>query len=343
MKGMTIENVLKKLMKECKLGEMIAPARSVSGGFLHRMYKVTTETGIYAVKHLNAEIMKRPTARENYARAEKIEKILEENKIPIVPAMAFDGKKMQNTEGEFFYIFKWQKGEITDWNHISKEQCHMAGNILGRIHAIELKDEDARTYDPMQKPEVSRTDWQGYVQKAKEAGSPIAALLEENEALFLYAEAEMNKARAALPPVICMSDEDMDPKNIMWDEGSPRVIDLECLDYGNPASHVLQLALQWAGVVTCELDIDKMNAYLEGYLAAYDNNFRDYEDILGVAYTWVEWLEYNIRRALGECVDEAEREMGISQVKQTTERIAHIKENEHRIKEVLKRYKTDLQ
>jgi len=338
---MTIEKLLKELMETCRLGEIIAKTEPVEGGFLHRMYKVTTETGTYAVKHLNPEIMKRPTAVENYARAEKIERILEENQIPIVPSLVFDGKKMQTTEGQFFYIFKWQKGKITDWGNISKEQCYMAGNILGRIHAIELEDKEAA--GRIQAPELSRINWQGYLQKAKEENSPIAALLEENEALFLYAEAEMNKARIALPPVICMSDEDMDPKNIMWDEKSPRVIDLECLDYGNPASHALQLSLQWAGVVTCELDIHKMNAYLDGYLAAYDNNFRDYENIFGVAYTWVEWLEYNIRRALGECVDEAERDMGILQVKQTTNRLAHIKENESRIKEALRLYRGEKQ
>lgn len=336
MKNRTIEELLKTLMEVCELGAMTAPAESVPGGFLHRMYKVTTETGIYAVKHLNAEIMKRPDAPENYARAERIEKILEENHIPIVPAMILGDKKMQNIQGQFFYIFKWHEGKITDWNHISKVQCYQAGNILGRIHSIESKETQVQT------PEFSRIDWQGYLQRAKEEKSPIASLLEENEALFFYAEEEMNKARASLPPIICMSDEDMDPKNIMWDDETPWVIDLECLDYGNPASHALQLALQWAGIVTCELDIDKMSAYLDGYLAAYDNHFRDYEDILGVAYTWVEWLEYNIRRALGDCVDEAEREMGISQVKCTVDRIVHVKENENRIKELLRMYRRDM-
>lgn len=45
----------------------------------------------------------------------------------------------------------------------------------------------------------------------------------------------------------------------------------------------------------------------EGYLEACDNGFRAYSEVFGLAYTWVEWLEYNIRRALGECMDEANR------------------------------------
>ena len=329
MKDISLNDLIEKLMKDSGLGKMTESIQAVSGGFLHRMYKVETDSGVYAVKHLNAEIMKRPTARRNYARAEKLEAILEKNSIPIVPALSFDGKKMQEIEGEYFYIFKWQKGQITDWNHITKEQCYQAGNILGRIHAIEPREIEK------EEPEVSRIDWQGYLGQAKDQNSEISSLLDENMDLLIWAESEMNKARAVLPAVSCISNEDMDPKNIMWEENKPWVIDLECLDYGNPASHVMQLALQWSGITTCELDTDKMLAFFEGYFAAYQSSFCDYEEIFGVAYTWVEWLEYNIRRALGNCVDEAEREMGISQVKSTIQRIKHVKEKEPEIKAAL--------
>ena len=76
-----------------------------------------------------------------------------------------------------------------------------------------------------------------------------------------------------------MSDEDMYPKNIMWNNGEPWVIDLECLDYGNPISHTLQLALQWSGIVTCDIKVEKIVAFFDGYLEAYDNCFRAYSDV----------------------------------------------------------------
>ncbi|MBQ7919600.1 MAG: aminoglycoside phosphotransferase family protein [Lachnospiraceae bacterium] len=329
MKEITIEELLARLMRECGLGEIISYVESVSGGLMHRMYKVTTDRGIYAVKHLNAEIMKRPDAQENYARAEKIERMLEKSDIPIVPAMVIDGRKMQNIEGQFFYVFKWQEGRIADWNHISEEQCYKAGNILGKIHAIEPKNVEC------QSTELSQIDWHGYILKAKEEDFKIASLLEDNEELLVYAESELNRARASLPAISCISNEDMDPKNIMWDNGTPWVIDLECLDYGNPISHAMQLALQWSGIVTCEMDIDKMVAFFNGYLEAYDNCFRNYGDVVGVAYTWVEWLEYNIQRALGNCIDEKERELGISEVRNTINRIAYIHKMEPQIKAAL--------
>lgn len=57
--------------------------------------------------------------------------------------------------------------------------------------------------------------------------------------------------------------------------------------------------------------------------------------VFGLAYTWVEWLEYNIQRALGECMDEAERTLGIAEVKNTIGRIKYIHNAEKEIKAVL--------
>ena len=156
MKEKTPENVIVKLIHMCGLGKIIAAIEPVSGGLMHRMYKVITDSGVYAVKHLNAEIMKRPGVHENFARAEKIECILENNDIPIVPAMVIGGNKMQKIDDQLFYIFRWQEGRITDWNHISGEMCFKAGNILGRIHAIEPQNIAHQT------PVTSHIDWQGY-------------------------------------------------------------------------------------------------------------------------------------------------------------------------------------
>ena len=94
--------------------------------------------------------------------------------------------------------------------------------------------------------------------------------------------------------------------------------------------------MEWSGIVTCEMDVDKMLAFFDGYLKAYDNCFRGYSDVVGVAYTWVEWLEYNIQRALGKCMDETERELGISEVRTTMDRIKCIHKTVPQIREALK-------
>ena len=332
-----IKDLIIRLFKELDIGEVSAPMQNVSGGFMHRMYKVTavgTEgSRSFAVKHLNPEIMKRPQAQVNYARAEKLEMILEKGGLPIVPALVFDGKKMQEFEGNYFYIFDWHDAKVTDWDNITEEQCFLAGNTLGKIHAIDF---DLKEIGVEQiAPEFSQIAWKKYVKQAMESKNEIASLLQENLELLNYAQKQVNEARQNLPAIIRISDEDMDPKNVMWENGKPLVIDLECLDYGNPTSHVLQLALQWSGITTCNLKLNLVRSFFEGYHQAYENGFHDYQKIFGLAYTWIEWLEYNIQRALGACTDESEKQMGIDQVVQTINRIKYLREKKDEIKKEL--------
>lgn len=325
-----IERIISILFEENGIGKVSGPIEPVSGGFMHRMYKASVGQEYYAVKHLNPEIMKRQEAEANFDKAEMIERLLEKNNIPVVAALCINGKKRLCVEGNYFYIFKWHDGSITDWDHISSRQCYEAGSILGKIHSIEC-DEEIN-----EKPKLSAINWLAFIDKASSQNSEITSVLKKNLTLITYAENMMNKARLLLPDICCISDEDMDPKNIMWKDALPSVIDLECLDYGNPVSHVLQLSLQWSGITTCNLNLELAKSFFEGYLANYDNGYRDYEKVFGIEYTWVEWLEYNIVRALNESCDMDERSIGVSEVINTVNRIKYIHDREDDIRNMLK-------
>ena len=80
------------------------PPLRLSGGLMHKMYKLETDQGIYALKLLNPFIMQRKDAMENYREAERLESILEQKNIPILPALSVNGNKMQEMEGFYSEI-----------------------------------------------------------------------------------------------------------------------------------------------------------------------------------------------------------------------------------------------
>ena len=81
---------------------MQKPTR-VSGGLLNRMYKVSTSTGIYAIKYLNPEVMKRPNAKNNHIFAEKIANIAKINNVQCISANIYNNNAIQEIEGKYFF------------------------------------------------------------------------------------------------------------------------------------------------------------------------------------------------------------------------------------------------
>ena len=186
---MSNNNKLSALKSKCGLGNMEGDAERVSGGLMHKMYKVRTKTGVYAVKWLNPEIMKRPGVFENYSRAEMLEDRLDKAGVRIVPSLSFEGKKMIECEGEYFYIFNWLEGSITDWNSISEEQCFKAGEILGQIHGLDAHNVEKED------PEISEIDLAEYIKIAEEKNSEITLCLKENLIVLEDAQRKLNDAR----------------------------------------------------------------------------------------------------------------------------------------------------
>jgi Ser/Thr protein kinase RdoA (MazF antagonist) len=261
--------------------------------------------------------MKRPDVFRNYQRAEQLEKILQENHIPIVPAMEINGSKMQCIDHQYLYIFPWIEGRVLRWDELRKEHCEIAGATLAQIHKIEQ----------LEKPIIRNDiciDWNTYIDLAYERCSDIAVILQEVKELLNIGQIEFNNALKELPPVTCICDGDMDCKNVLWVHGNPVIIDLECLDYGNPYMEMFQLALSWSGLVICHIDYELFKTFISSYQQEYGRLQVDIKALYGIGFGWLEWLEYNVKRALMiECENEEERKLGIEQVHQTIQRIMY--------------------
>ena len=82
---------IEKLIRETNLGNKISTVDKVIGGLSHRMYKVVTDKGIYAVKELNPNVMKRKEAYSNFLFAEKVTDIAKMNGISAIGTNKING------------------------------------------------------------------------------------------------------------------------------------------------------------------------------------------------------------------------------------------------------------
>lgn len=316
--------ILEDICQQYNLGALQCPPLPLKGGFLHKMYSLFTEKGRYAVKLLNPYIMRRDTAMENYRRAEELELLLENNKLPIIPALQFAGRKMQKIDGQYFYLYEFYDGKSLKKNEIGDIHCRIIGNLLAKIHQLDCREEQ-------QIRNEIHVDWDSYIEQLETKNQELCQLLKDHRAILYESQTNGNLAIKKLPKVVCICHNDMDSKNVLWKGTDCRLIDLESLDYSSPYIEAYELALCWSGYEDCNIDYDLLRSFLCAYAAADGKLLTDVETAYWCNYGRLEWLEYNVKRSLGmECAPD-EMEAGISQVKDTMAHVVYY----HNIKDKL--------
>ena len=322
-----------RICAELSLGTLTAPPVCLSGGYTHRMFRLTTDRGDYAVKLLNPEIMQRPDALDNYRAAEGFEALLEGVGLPILPAKNIAGRKMHRVDGQYLYVFDYFDGRPLRDEEITQAHCAEMGTVLARIHqagaACPQADVGASIACPplQEAPDNALSGsalWDGLADALLSSDDAKA----EGEALRAAApmltrvSAAMEDAARRLPPVRALCHNDMDPKNVLWRDGDFRIIDLECLGEADPLQEMLDLAVSWAGWA---LDEGKFKAFVSAYYAAGGLRPADAALLYDSRRNHIDWLAYNARRALFD--DPAERRTGREQVLETIGKIESDQQN----------------
>lgn len=303
----------------------------LNGGFMHQMYRLETDQGNYAMKLLNPFIMQRATAMANFAEAERLERELEDRNLQILPALTFDGRKMQEIDGEYFYLFAYYEGKTLKREEVTEYHCAEMGKALAEIHRIDTGEGEQDT------TELS-IDWNFYLTELEKTEKRLYEMLRNALEQIVGCQERGNCIRKKLPQVFAICHNDMDCKNVLWKGDDYRIIDLECLSYSNPWMELLELALCWSGYEEHQMDFYRLQAFLQGYESAGGTLPEDWEVLYDCNTGRLEWLEYNIKRVLGIDCGEEEREIGISQVEETLGHIVYYAKMRKQILEYLSAY-----
>ena len=222
-----MEPLFAEICRRYGLGELECSPVPLTGGFMHKMYALSAARGRYALKLLNPHVMRRATAMANYRTAERLETLLEEHRLPILPALEFGGRKMQELDGRFFYLFDWYGGTALKGVEVAPEHCRKIGRVLARIHAVDRKEA------PFER-EKMHIDWESLAGALRRENEELYRLLQENRGILEQSERNGNQAAERMPPLLAVCHRDMDCKNVLWRGGEFRIIDLECLGYWHP-------------------------------------------------------------------------------------------------------------
>jgi len=318
---------MKNFCENYGLGGVLA-LRPVSGGLLHKMYRVETTSGIYAVKVLNPEIMQRPTALQNTINSEKVAHALE-SVVPLVAAKKFNGAHVVEHDGTWFMVFDWLEGASVFAPDITVEHCAKMGELLGKIHdadveveGMELEAEVRNVFAWEKLCEAMTCGGQGCVSEIKDFLPELLAL-----------DADVVHALKISSSHKVISHRDLDPKNVMWQGNQPYIIDWEAAGYVNPFQELVEVINYWITEMDGSYNFEKLSVLMAAYKAFKEVRFVDWDTVLLRSFDGIlGWLEYNMRRAAGmNGNDEADRMEGKTQVEST---IAEIKRQKAQMEEL---------
>lgn len=323
MKNYNIQH--EKLCKTLQLGDLILEPQELSGGLIHRMFAFQTTKGKYAIKALNPQVMGRPEAFQNFINSEMIAFTMSKS-INAVPAKKYNNKVLQELDGQFYLIFDWCDGKNIFGDDISAFHCEEIGRILAIVHEtdfIKLGLNDNYTYDE------TVPNWNSYLNKGIALNAPWVQVVRENiEKLYDYSNLVCSTAKVLSENTV-ITHCDLEPKNVLWQDKVPYIIDWEAAGFVNPYHDLIETAVYWSKDNNEQLVKDKFLAFIQGYKDNIPNLQSDWNVVLDKGFSgMLGWLEYSLKRSVWiECTDENENKLGTEHVSGTIYNINKYAEN----------------
>ena len=294
------ESSIEKLVIETKIGTYIKEINKISGGLSHRMYKVVTDKGIYAIKELNPGVMKRKDAFSNFIFSEKVSEIAIRSGITAIGALKVNNEVITKIDDNYYMIFEWIDGTTLKADEITEKHCEIIGEVLAKIHNIdfnEIEDEKRKNLN------LEYYDWNKYIDLAEKNNKVYLNLLKQNVELLYELNEKSIKALRCANENLIISHTDLDRKNVMWQDDKPFIIDWEASGYINPTIELIQVAWYWSGGDIENIDYNKINTLINSYKDLYKGNIdkRIEELVYADNYGGLGWLDYNLKRSL--CIE----------------------------------------
>jgi len=287
------------LCKSLQLGELIGRPIPLTGGHLHRMFAMQTQSGKFAVKALNPQVMQRPPAKTDVLNGERVASIAAAHGIATPRA-----KELTQVQGQYYLVFEWIDGAPRYHEEIEVKHCKIMGELLAKLHGIDFS---SVAFDA-EPPADELIDWSPYAEVLRD---DMPDIMRWNERLLV--------AQQHLPHSVVVSHRDLEPKNVMWQADRPVVIDWEAAGLVHPLCDLVETALAWARDAHHVLSAAKFRAFVKAYHQHAPLVCNDWQPVLNIGFgNPLGWLAYNCKRALGiECADQAEQDLGAQQVTET--------------------------
>jgi len=264
------------------------------------MWRVETESGIYAVKELSADTdLSDEDTVTGYNVSEAIAETFASVGIAAVVALKVADDYLTIVGDQGYLVYPWCNYTALARGQVDERHGLAVARLLARMHGADIGvagvKETALEAFPLERVDE-------LVDRASERQPLYAKSLSSQRQRLDEIVALRNAAIVELKQKLVIGHGDLDQKNVLWDDRDrPVLIDWECAGKLNPTYETINAALDWSGAASQlrpglfrrmletyqdaggELEVDAMEASL------------DY-----IAGDWAIWPLYSLGRSLEE-------------------------------------------
>lgn len=277
--------------------EPLQNAARVTGGLLHRLWRVESAGQSYALKVLSRRTVVSEAGRVALERAETVAELAARAGIPAMRARrGVDGQFLQRAGQEWTLLFSWQAGQTLPPTAASPVQCELMGAHLGALHALQIRFPGQSAPSP---EAFAQGHFEALLARGERENAVWTPAIRESLAALSQANRVAMRAGLGLQDGWVTGHLDFDQKNVLWHDDAPTILDWESAKPIHPALELLGAGLSWAGQSAGAAQRGSFEAFLRGYRAKNSVTGDDLatacQAVLG---KWVIWLEFNLARSL---------------------------------------------
>ena len=303
--------MFEKISKQLNLGDYIC-SEAINGGFTNKMYKLTTNQGIFAIKMINADnIQKNPLLLDQIEHSEEIANIALQNGVNAISALKINNQFIQDIAGMKFLVYKWSNGKILLTKELTLEHVAKTAIQLARLHHIKVDN----------KPLINKylkIDFYKYYNLLKDNQEEWSELFRNNIDYLCTLYNDVYACYLKISDNYAYVHKDFNRRNILWEKDIPYVIDWETATIDHPMLDFFNSA--W--FLTNDVQSDKYQVFVKKYLEIMP--FEDDFNIVINAAIIEEcnWLEFSLKRSLKmHSRDQTEIELGKASIKSSLKEI----------------------
>lgn len=278
-------------------GSRAEPAR-LSGGFHHRVWRLETLRGPHVVKQLSPDTDLANTAtRRHFNASERVAVALAELGIHAIHAIPHGDNYLHLIDGVGYLVYPWTEAKALGSDRVSRVHALVIARVLATIHRADIQAPIIADEEP---DYVTADELTTLADQARDHGLDCADELGARLPRLESICSARAHAISTLSHRQVVSHGDLDQKNVLWNcNHEPVLIDWESARSINPTREVLEEALDWSGLRS-SFDEDVFGSFMREYQVA--GGVIEEKEITAafdaVAGAWLDWLAYNIGRAV---------------------------------------------